>query len=332
MMFRTRRSLFASTSFLAPLLFLATAFGGCSSGSDPNLTAAQSGDADLVAAKVGRLVDVYGLRSTALGVDIELFETDVLVGPDIQDERDSGSQKRDSDITFDFFGVNPGNLQPRLLITRQLGSPGFRAAFERLSVRAQLVSVGHFGQDTVSSPFSAVARNAAFMLVFNRDLGLPANFFTERDASGRVIAVRNPEAVQLLEIRGDPGDRTHEGDYRVNPTRVIAKANLLIVDPVLLGGEGQEHGVPNNARGLPESSNSISANLRLALDLTSPLRIPGLRPPANERLIGTNNSAHLSLIRDFRSANRNDSDQHTSRGFARDPINPRIESKIVRSL
>ena len=44
-----------------------------------------TGNAELVALHHGRLVDVYGLRNISGGLTFSLFQTDVLVGPDIQD-------------------------------------------------------------------------------------------------------------------------------------------------------------------------------------------------------------------------------------------------------
>jgi hypothetical protein len=147
-----------------------------------------------------------------------------------------------------------------------------------------------------------------------------------------MVSVNNTIAVQLLEIRGDPYDGKQEGDFRVIPSRIVNKGHQLVVDPVLLGSEGLEYQAPNNARGLPESSNSISANIRLALAVTGPLRIPGLRASSNQRLVGTNNAGDQSIIRDYRSANASDSDQHTSRGFSRDPLAPRIVGQLAMKL
>ena len=67
----------------ATLLGLAACGGGGGSGSTPGV----GSDLSVTAVHYGRLADVYGLRRASQGVTVELYRTDVLVGPDIQDER-----------------------------------------------------------------------------------------------------------------------------------------------------------------------------------------------------------------------------------------------------
>src|SRR5690606_18700743 len=125
------------------------ALGGCSSkGSNDPAPGAGAGSAALVAVEFGSLVDVYGLRKTESGAfTAALYERDVLIGSDIVDERDGVNRnRRDNEILYDFLSANPDNLQPRLLITREIGSPEFERAFDALDDRVRRVAPGRFGQ------------------------------------------------------------------------------------------------------------------------------------------------------------------------------------------
>src|SRR5690606_33581916 len=146
------------------------ALSGCPS-KGPNDPAPRAGDGSSahVAVEFGSLVDVYGLRKTESGAfTAALYERDVLIGSDIVDERDGVNRnRRDNEILYDFLSANPDNLQPRLLITREIGSPEFERAFDALDDRVRRVAPGRFGQNTTQAPFSVVPRNAALRLTFS---------------------------------------------------------------------------------------------------------------------------------------------------------------------
>jgi len=295
--------------------------------------AQQGGDADLVELKTGRLVDVYGLRTAAdKKVSWELFERDVLIGFNIQDERDSNSKKADSEVTYDFVGFDPENLQPKLLITREIGSDEFKAAFNRLDDNAYTVAPSHYGQNTAVQPFPIVARNGGIQLRFSKDLGLTEDFFVARDEQGRIIGIKNPEAVQLLEILGDPTDSQPAGDFRQIPARIAYKGDRIVLDPVLLGNEGTFFNVPNNANGLPESQNAVGSNIRIAIALEGRLRMRGLRQRNNDDFVGTNLNGARSIIRDFRSGNGKDSSSRLINGYVRDTLVPRLVGELAMRL
>ncbi|MCC6783205.1 MAG: hypothetical protein IT457_10215 [Planctomycetes bacterium] len=309
------------------LLFVAACSGGGGAGGigpgNPN-----TGNAQLTRVVYGRLADIYGLRTTPTGVTVELYQTDVMLGPDIQDERPTNSTLRDSEILYDFIGTNPDNLQARVLITRELGSAEFEAGFTALGSRVRDVAAGLFGQDVSTRPFTVVPRNAALKLVFSQSLDIDESFFVVRDANGRITGIRNTEAVQLLEIQSDPRDGNPVGDFRVIPTRIVPRGNELIIDPVLLGSEGPEYQVRNNASGLPNSADQLGANIRLAVAVEGPLRIRGVAYDANSPYLGTNNQNLQSVIRDFRSGNSADDSADIARGFVRDPERPRIVGQM----
>jgi hypothetical protein len=74
---------------------------------------------------------------------------DVLIGADIVDERDGVTRnRRDHEILYDLLPANPDNLQPRLLITRELSSPEFASAFAALDDCVRRLTPGRFGQNT----------------------------------------------------------------------------------------------------------------------------------------------------------------------------------------
>ncbi|MFO1051387.1 MAG: hypothetical protein U1F36_04175 [Planctomycetota bacterium] len=317
---------------LAMSLPLGLVLGGCNGkGSATGSSGSQvTGNARLQSVAYGRLMDVYGLRTASTGgTVIEPYRSDVLVGPDIQDERPAGSTLGDSEILYDFIGTNPDNLQGRVLITREIGSAEFDAAFSGLGARLREVSAGVFGQNASARPFSVVPRNAALELRFSDKLGITEDFFVARDATGAITGIRNTEAVQLLEIQGDPNDSNPAGDFRVIPIRVVVREKSLILDPVLLGSEGARYQVRNNASGLPASSDQLGANIRLAIALEGPLRIRGIAGDLASPYVGTNNQGEQSVIRDFRSGNASDNSADIARGFVRDPERPRIVGEML---
>ncbi|MFQ5504293.1 MAG: hypothetical protein ACE5F1_05770, partial [Planctomycetota bacterium] len=315
--------------FLGSISLLVSCGGAGQGGS-----AASSGDGELLRVEVGRLVDVFGLKGLRRNEGVVLFQKDVLIGPDIQDDRRGANKKSEAQIVYEFIGVDPDTLQSRLLINREVGSEKFQSAWAKLGENLIRIAPGHFGQNTKERPFAVAARNGAIQLTFNKDLGISEDFFVAKDELGRVIGIKNPEAVQVLEIVGDPNDNDPSGDFRLIPTRIAYKGDQIVLDPVLLGSEGTAFNVPNNALGLPESSDSSSANIRLALTLEGPLRIRGLRAD-DERLtdfLGRNLANQKSIIRDFRSGNDSDNDSRISRGFVRDTVPPRLVGEMAMRL
>ncbi len=287
----------------------------------------------LIAVEHGALVDVYGLRRTPSGgFTSALFQRDVLIGADIPDERDSrNADRRDNEILYDFISANTDNLQPRLLITREIGTPQFAVAFAALDDRVRRIAPARHGQDTTRAPFPVVPRNAALRVTFSGDLGLDASFFYTM-AGETITAVRNPEAVQLLRIIGNPEDGDSRGDFEVIPARVVPRGNQLLIDPVLLGSEGFQLQVRNQAGGLPEAPDQVGANIRLAIALEGPLAAPGIKGDAEANALGGNNQELRSIIRDLRAGHRLDDSAEISRGFRRDPLPPRIVGDMLTYL
>jgi hypothetical protein len=304
------------------LVFLAACSGG--GGGASGALGPATTQPELIAVEFGRLVDVYGLRATPSGALTELYARDVVIGGNIADQRPASSNLTDAEITYDFIGADPDSLQQRLLIPRDVSSAEFAAAFDALDDEAREVTPMLFGQSGPATPFSVVPRNAGIRLRFSAPLGVDDSFFVQRDPQGAVTGIVNTEAVQLLEVVGDP---SQPNAFEPMPVRVIAKDREIVLDPVLLGTEGQQYGTANNAAGLPASPDQLGANIRIALALTGPLALPSLRTAASD-LTGLNNTGVSSIVRDFRSGNAADSSSDLARGFVRDSLPLRIVGEI----
>lgn len=321
-----RVALVASGHALLALVAAACGGGGSATGGasvDPVATA------QLASVEYGRLADIYGLRTTGSSQVIELFQKDVLIGRDIRDERVPGTateSRTDAEVRFDFIGNDPDTLQPRLLIPREMGSAAFTQLFADLDDDVSLVTPMAFGQAGAGRPYTVVPRNAAIRLKFTNPVGVTDEFFVERDANGAVTGLRNTDAVQLLQISGDP---TQAGNFVPLPCRVVVGTDSITIDPVLLGSEGLQYQARNNAAGMPASPDDFGANIRIALALDGPLAIPRLRP---DFLSGLNNAGRNAIIRDFRSGNDNDSGPDLARGFVLDSEPPRLVGEMLMFL
>jgi hypothetical protein len=314
----------------APLV-AALALAGCSGSGGGSVLApgATTTQPQLQRIEYGRLVDVYGLQVTPEGSTTTLYRRDVLIGGNIRDQRPANSTLSDAEVTYDFIAADPDTLQPRLFIPRDITQKAFADAFEALDDQLRVVSPMLFGQGGAGMPFSVVPRNAAIRLSFSAPLGVGDDFFVERDPTGRVVGLRNTEAVQVLRIVGDPNQ---PNGFVPLPVRVIASDRTLVIDPVLLGTEGLQYQTTNNAAGLPASPDQLGANIRIAVALEGPLAIPGLRESDSTGLTGFNNAMRKSIVRDFRSGNANDTSADIARGFVRDELPLRILGEIVMYL
>lgn len=74
--------------------------------------------------------------------------------------------------------------------------------------------------------------------------------------------VANPSAIQLLEFKGDPTVVDPADAFRVLSYRVIPKDDYIVLDTTILGGEAKG-GL--STPGLPVSSDSVTANIRIAI-------------------------------------------------------------------
>ncbi|MCB9870305.1 MAG: hypothetical protein H6837_10635 [Planctomycetes bacterium] len=312
------------TRYVLAFALLGSSFG-CSGRSATLIIDPPTGNNRLLSVHTGKLVDVYGYRTADGQKSLELFRADVVISPDIVDERPQDSTLRDEEIRFDFLNANPDTLQPRLLIPREIDSEEFTAVFALLDVGLRLVSPTMVRDRPGPVAHSVVPRNGALRLTFSERLPVDSSFFYERDEQGRISGVKNTQAIQLLRIVGNPNDATLDGDFQQIACRIVVRGNTVVVDPVLLGSEGLQLGAKNSAVGLPAAANQVQANIRLAVALDGPLAIPGIFA---DTLVGTNNDKVRAVVRDFRSGHPADSTPDISRGFLRDPEPPRLIGAI----
>ena len=339
MKYRSNRFSFARIALAAAVGAFAWGCSGGGGGGSSSGTAVSMGNADLLKVESGRLVDVYGVAKRKIGSQIVeetvLVEKDVVIGTDIKDDVRAG--KLPSEVVYHFASADPATGQEKLVIQidPQLvngvpTNPKFLEAFDKLDDHLKNLGAGYYGQDVNKKPFDVAPRNGAIRLTFSKPLGLSQDFFTVQDKNGRPIGLRNTRALQVLEIQGDPTQG--KGSFKIVPARVVYKGNVLVVDPVILGEEGPDLGVPNNATGLPASSpGSTGANIRIALPLEGAIRIKGLREQSS-LLVGLDAYGVKSVIRDFRSGNKDDKDPSLSNGFLNDPVPPRIVGESLVKL
>ncbi len=309
--------------FFNGLLGLCACDGG-TPGQIGGLGSTDSRKVELLQVHWGQLADVYGLRTVGNLQVPELVQTDVLLGWNIQDQRQANDGKADSQILYDFFGSNPDTLQPRLLIPRDLASTEFANAFAALDDQVRFVAADDGG----SGFYPVVPRNAALRLSFSADLQVDDSFFVQRDAQGQVVGVKNTQAVQLLEFANSVNSNSATGSFRPIASRVVVRGKEMLLDPVLIGSEGLQYSSKNSAAGLPESINQSAANIRLALALEGPLHLPGLHKESRDDLSGINNDGFLSVVRDFRSGNQRDHSNLVASGFLRDGLPPRLLGRM----
>jgi hypothetical protein len=271
---------------------------------------------------------VYGLQTTPEGSTRALYRKDVLVGPDIQDERATNSTKRDDEVLYDFLGADPDTLQPRLFIRERSAARRSRAPSRRWTTRrakCRRCSRGRMARAAVLG--GASKRCSGTRLLGAAGRGRRASSWSGTKP-GLVVGLRNTEAVQLLRLAGDP---TQPGGLVPIPVRVVVRDRSLILDPVLLGTEGLQYQTRNNAAGLPESPDQVSANIRIALAMEGPLAIPGLR----ETLGFTGAQQQPTAVHRSRLPrwfNAVDSSADLARGFIRDPLPLRVVGEIVMYL
>lgn len=299
-------------------LLLALAAGLCASACHDNSSSspAELGNGlHLTEVVAGRLVDVYGLRVERGVKVLELYRRDVLVGPGVQDQRSPLDHLADEQILHDFLLPDGDTLQPRLLITRELGSEEFTAAFAALDDTCPQVRI------TDSANFSLVARDAALRLQFSAPLPVADSFFYERDPGGTLTGVKHIAAAQLLERVPNPTISTPE--LRPVPARVSVSGNHLILDPVLHGTETHLIGRGAAQAGMPESATPDAANILISLALTGAAKIPGLSATG---FAGSDDQGNVAQLIALRSGQVDDATDTIRRGMWRSAEAPVLVS------
>ncbi len=270
----------------------------------------------------GRLVDLYALGEAGA----ELVERDVVVAVEPLAEPGIASDELRT------LRPDADTLQPRLLIRAPAESKRFAEVRERLERGRRKLTPQQLEAPDRGTPWSVVARDAALLVRFTKDLPVGPEFFVRTDEeSGRVEGILNLEAVQLLEVLvpDPPGGALRREHVRPIPLRIAAKPRALVLDPVLLGSEAVAYGRGASPSGMPASAHvGAEANLRLAIALRGPLAIPGMHEDEGRPLSGENSLGDPAVVRDFRSGSGGDNSPWIAKGFLRDAGSPRLIGEI----
>ena len=309
---------------LLPAALVLAALAGCDGSTKVgNLDA--TGRAELLSVEVGRLVDVYSYRriDTLVGDrrlranrQLELIAKNVVINANIESQSlfdAAGNAVPSANYEYLPFDKTVGHEQLLILWDDREGdeSQNFAAALASAQTGLQEVPASYRGQNTATRPIPIVPRNAAIKLRFSEKLSIDSSFFAA-----------NPEAVQLLEFKGDPGVVSPVDAFRILPSRVLVNNDALIVDTTILAGEA---GGVSVTTGLPVSDDNVTANIRIALPVRGQLA-PGLyvREDAVAKLNDVDSAGRASVVRDFRSGNLADG----VAGRLREPEAPMIVASL----
>jgi hypothetical protein len=264
-----------------------------------------AGRLTLQSASLGRLVDVYayqridqsnGDRRIRFNRRLELVAANVVVNPNLETQTlfdAAGEAVPTADYAFRPFDRRVGHEEMVILWDNRDGGPeadNFKRAFAAAQTGLVDLAAAYRGQNTQTHPIPIVPRNAAVRLQFDGKVGVDAAFFRA-----------NPSAIQLLEFKGDPTLVDPADAFRVLPYRVIPKEDHIVLDTTILGGEA-EGGL--STPGLPASSDSVTANIRIAIPARgSVVSTFYVKQDGVANLNASDSSGRSSVIRDFRSGN-----------------------------
>ena len=286
---------------------------------------------ELLNVELGRLVDVYsyqrinqadGDRRNRFNRQLELVARNVVIRSDIDSQSlfdAAGQVVATANYEFRPFDKRVGHEELVILWDSRTGPEA--ANFERAlngdktftgAVQGLIpLAASYRGQNTQTRPIPIVPRNAAIRLQFSSKPLVDNTFFAT-----------NPSAIQLLEFKGDPAVVQPVDAFRVLPYRVIVQDNFVILDTTILGGEGAAGGT---TPGLPVSSDSVTANIRIALPSRGQV-VPSfyVREDSIEKLNDVDSAGRNSVIRDFRSGNLADGVS----GRLREPESPMLVGSL----
>jgi len=289
---------------LGGLLLASTACNGGTSAKDTGN--AQIGNrAKVVGLQYGRLVDIYAYRRVDSGNKDRLdprnrqpvlVERDAVVGPRIL----NGDPFATDTAAYRYLPYDRQAGRRGLLILWDDTNATEKPAFDRavLNAKNSLSQVNDYASFQPGSQLAPtmVPADGAIVVTFDKALGLTTDFFRQV-----------PTALQVLQIVGNPDVVSAGAAYKLLDVRVVSKENgkILVIDPEISGFEAI--GRVSNPRGLPQSQNQTSANIRIALPtsgvVSQKLRVaPDSLPELNS--VDVNNDA--AVIRDFRAGNIQD--------------------------
>ena len=294
----------ARLSLLSLVAFLVL-FPACGGGSPVATVGPDAQKSELLSVEMGRLVDLYAYqridttdadRRRRFNRRFTLVAENVVINPNISTDIlfDAAGEEVPS-ATYEMrpFDNAVGHEELVILWDNRDGpeKAKFDAAFSACQSGLTELAPAYRGQNTMLRPVPIVPRNAALKMQFSGGLKVDDSFFTI-----------NPSAVQLLEFKGDPDVVQAVDAFRILPYRVLNKGDHLVLDTTILGNEG-----PVNSPGLPQSSDNVTANIRIAIpsrgSVVSSFYIT--EDPVAD-LNGVDSSGRSAVIRDFRSGNEYD--------------------------
>jgi hypothetical protein len=259
---------------------------------------------ELLSVDFGRLVDVYayqridetqGDRRLRFNRKLALVAQNVVINPNVETQAlfDAGGDEVPT-ATYEFrsFDKNVGHEELVILWDNRPGAEeaNFKDALANVQQGLPSLASAYRGQNTMLRPIPIVPRNAAIRLQFSNSFAVDENFF-------RV----NPSAIQLLEFKGDPNVVEPVNAFRILSSRIIPQGNRIILDTTILGGEGASGFTTS---GLPASTDSVTANIRIAIPSRGGAASAFyIKDDGVAELNGPDSSGRNSVIRDFRSGN-----------------------------
>ncbi|MCC7061287.1 MAG: hypothetical protein IT456_00690 [Planctomycetes bacterium] len=262
---------------------------------------------ELLSVDLGRLVDVYayqridesvGDRRLRFNRKLVRVAQNIVVNPNIETQTlfDAGGEEVPS-ATYEFrsFDKNVGHEELVILWDNRSGpeEANFKAALQSAQEGLPSLAAAYRGQNTTSRPIPIVPRNAAIRLNFSNTITVDEEFF-------RV----NPSAIQLLEFKGDPNVVDPVNAFRILSSRIIPQGTHIILDTTILGGEGASG---FTTPGLPASTDSVTANIRIAIPSRGRAAASFyVKEDGISDLNGPDSAGVDSVVRDFRSGNLSD--------------------------
>jgi hypothetical protein len=317
-----------SPGTLATALVLA-ALAACD-GSSKVGEAGTNGRPQLESVEVGRVVDILAYRRVDPNVGdrrirsnrrLERVQSNVLVRAGLESQLlfdAAGEAVPTANYEFLPFDKTVGHEELVILWDDTPGNPeeaNFKSALQSAQSGLAEVPPSYRGQNTFTRPIPIVPRNAGIRLKFSGPLEATQDFFAA-----------NPSAIQVLEFKGDPAVVQPVEAFRVLPYRVLPAGDAIVLDTTILGGEAS---VQAASPGLPLSSDSVTANIRIAIPSrgqVSPTFYVQSDPVPE--LNGVDSAGRQSVIRDFRSGNLADG----TAGRMPEPEEPAIVASLAMGI
>jgi hypothetical protein len=311
-----------------PAALILAAFAACDGGSKVGQLGSGSRP-ELASVELGRLVDVYayrrinesnGDRRQRTNRELRLVARNVVINSNIDSQPlfdAAGQVIPTANYEFLPFDKNVGHEELVILWDDRAGAEAerFRVALDSAQRGLAQVPASFRGQNTQSRPIPIVPRNAAIKLTFTSPVDVDEAFFTA-----------NPSAIQLLEFKGDPAVVDPVDAFRILPYRVIPQGTSIILDTTILAGEAKGAAT---SPGLPQSSDSVTANIRIAIPSRGQVvQSFYVKEDSVAALNGPDSASRTSVIRDFRSGNLLDG----SAGRVREPEAPMIVASLPMGI